>query len=70
MKNSPGTVWAYTSCNPMIIGGIISHVAKMSIMEFAKKYLFDPMGITDYRWTVDPGGHATTAGRFIYGRSI
>jgi len=64
MKHSPGTVWAYTSCNPMIIGGIISHTAKMSIMDFAKKYLFEPMGIHNYRWTVDPSGHGTTAGSF------
>jgi CubicO group peptidase (beta-lactamase class C family) len=65
MKNKPGTVWAYTSCNPMIVGGIISHVAKMSIMDFAKKYLFEPMGITEYRWTVDSMGQATTAGSFF-----
>lgn len=64
MKNKPGTVWAYTSCDPMIIGGIISRVAKMSIMDFAKKYLFDPMGIKHYRWTVDPSGQGTTAGSF------
>lgn len=64
MKNTPGTVWAYTSSNPIIIGGIISHTAKMSITDFAKKYLFDPMGISDYRWTVDASGHATTAGSF------
>ena len=65
MKGPPGMVWAYTSCNPIIIGGILSHVAKMSIMEFAKKYLFDPMGITDYRWTIDSVGQATTAGSFF-----
>ena len=64
MKNRPGTVWAYTSCDPMIISGIISRVAKMSIMDFAKKYLFDPMGIRHYRWTVDPSGHGMTAGSF------
>lgn len=64
MKNEPGKVWAYTSCNPMIISGIISNVARTSIMNFAKLYLFDPMGITKYRWTVDPSGHGMTAGSF------
>ena len=64
MKDAPGRVWAYTSCDPMIISGIISHASKMPIMDFAKKYLFDPMGITDYRWTVDPAGHGMTAGSF------
>jgi CubicO group peptidase (beta-lactamase class C family) len=64
MKNKPGTVWAYTSCDPMILSGIISRVAKMSIMDFAKKYLFDPMGIKHYRWTIDPSGYGMTAGSF------
>lgn len=64
MKNRPGTVWAYTSCDPMILSGIISRTAKMSVMDFAKKYLFGPMGITHYRWTVDASGYGMTAGSF------
>lgn len=64
MKDTPGRVWAYTSCDPMIIGGIISQATKMSIMDFARRYLFEPLGITRYRWTVDPSGHGMTAGSF------
>ncbi|MDN5287197.1 MAG: 6-aminohexanoate-dimer hydrolase [Mucilaginibacter sp.] len=64
MKNDPGKVWAYTSCDPMIISGIINHVAHVSIMDFAKKYLFAPMGIVNYKWTVDPSGNGMTAGSF------
>lgn len=33
-------------------------------MDFAKKYLFHPMGIKHYRWTIDPSGHGMTAGSF------
>lgn len=64
MKNEPGKVWNYTSCDPMIISGIIHKVSGMSIMDFAAKYLFGPMGITRYRWTVDPAGQGMTAGSF------
>ena len=64
MKNAPGKVWAYTSCDPMIISGIIKHVAHMSIVDFAKKYLFAPMGIVNYKWTVDSSGNGMTAGSF------
>lgn len=64
MKHKPGTVWAYTSCDPMILSGIIARVAGMPVMDFAKKYLFDPMGIRNYRWTTDPVGHGMTAGSF------
>lgn len=64
MKDKPGAVWAYTSIDPMIMSGIIARAAKMSIMDFAKKYLFDPLGIKQYRWTVDPSGQGMTAGSF------
>lgn len=64
MKDKPGSVWAYTSCDPMIISGIIGGVAKMSVMDFARKYLFEPMGIKRYKWAVDPAGHGMTAGSF------
>ncbi|MGN6416075.1 MAG: serine hydrolase domain-containing protein [Pseudobacter sp.] len=64
MKDRPGSVWAYNSSAPMIMSGIISRTAGMSVMDFAKKYLFEPLGITHYRWTVDPAGHGMTAGSF------
>ncbi|WP_259068055.1 serine hydrolase domain-containing protein [Mucilaginibacter sp. X4EP1] len=64
MKNEPGKVWNYTSCDPMIISGIIVKVSGISIMDFAAKYLFTPMGIIHYRWTVDPAGQGMTAGSF------
>lgn len=64
MKNEPGKVWAYTSCDPMIISGIISQAAHMSVMEFARKFLFDPLGISNYIWTTDSAGHGMTAGSF------
>lgn len=64
MKNKPGTVFSYTSSNPMILSGIISKVAHMSVMDFAAKYLFNPLGITHYKWTVDPSGNGMTAGSF------
>jgi CubicO group peptidase (beta-lactamase class C family) len=64
MKNAPGKVWNYTSCDPMIVGGIIRRASGMSIKDFAAKYLFGPMGITNYRWTVDPSRQGMTAGSF------
>ena len=36
----------------------------MPVMNFAAKYLFEPLGITEYRWTTDPSGHGMTAGSF------
>ncbi|QNK62876.1 serine hydrolase [Pedobacter sp. PAMC26386] len=64
MKYKPGTVWSYTSIAPMILSGVINKATGVSIMEFAKKYLFGPLEISDYKWTVDPAGHGMTAGSF------
>ncbi|WP_346318021.1 serine hydrolase [Chitinophaga sp. YIM B06452] len=65
LKNAPGKVWAYTSCNPVIVGGIISQTAGMPVQRFAEQYLFRPLGIRKYRWTMDATGHVTTAGSFF-----
>lgn len=64
MKTSPGELWSYTSVNPMICSGILTNATGMSVVEFAKKYLFDPLGIQNYKWTIDPAGNAMTAGSF------
>lgn len=65
MAQAPGMQWAYTSANPMILGGVIAQATHMSIMEFADRYLFKPLGIEHYRWTTDPAGHGMTAGSFF-----
>lgn len=64
MKYKPGEIWSYTSVDPMILSGVISKASGMTIMAFAEQYLFKPMGIVDYKWTVDPAGHGMTGGSF------
>ncbi|QGK74009.1 serine hydrolase [Flavobacterium sp. SLB02] len=64
MKDKPGEVWAYTSIDPVILSGVIRKATNMSVMDFAKKYLFDPLEISHYKWTIDPSGNGMTAGSF------
>jgi len=64
LKDAPGSVWAYSSINTMILGGIIAHASKMTVSEFADKFLFKPLGIVNYRWSKDPMGHEMTSGSF------
>ncbi|NRA51148.1 MAG: hypothetical protein HRU12_18640, partial [Phaeodactylibacter sp.] len=35
-----------------------------TLMDFAKKNLFDPMGIENYRWYITPNGRGYAAGSF------
>ncbi|UHG94628.1 serine hydrolase domain-containing protein [Spirosoma oryzicola] len=60
----PGLNWSYNSNEPMLVGEIIARASGMSVMEFAKKNLFQPLGIIDYKWTVSPKGQGMTAGSF------
>lgn len=64
MKNKPGEIWSYTSINPMILSGILKKATNMSVKDFAAKYLFGPLDISFYKWTVYPSGNAMTAGSF------
>lgn len=64
LKNMPGHIWSYTSCDPVILGGIVSKAAGYPVTELARQFLFEPMGIKKYRWTIDPAGNAMTAGSF------
>lgn len=64
LQRQPGINWSYSSNDPMIMGEVITRASGMTIMEFAKKYLFNPLGINDYKWTISPKGRGMTAGSF------
>jgi CubicO group peptidase (beta-lactamase class C family) len=64
MAHAPGTHWAYTSAAPLILSGVLARATRMSVPDFAARYLFAPLGITHYRWTTDPAHQAMTAGSF------
>jgi CubicO group peptidase (beta-lactamase class C family) len=52
----------YNSGCPMIIAGIIEKASKMRLDRFAEKYLFNPLGIDDYRWIKDLTGFCHAGG--------
>lgn len=61
----PGEQWAYASADPVILGDIIARASHLTVMAFADRYLFKPLGIVYYRWTTDPAHHGMTAGSFF-----
>jgi CubicO group peptidase (beta-lactamase class C family) len=50
LKFSPGSNWLYCDGNNQVVSGIVAQTTEMTLEEFGKKYLFDPLGIKDYRW--------------------
>lgn len=58
----PGTFWYYNSGGSMALGAIIYRVSGLHADRFAKKYLFDPLGIDDYDWWYIDEGYPHTGG--------
>jgi len=54
MIDTPGTKGRYNSGNPITVGWLIEKYSGMPLREFAAKYLFGPMGITDFKWNFKP----------------
>jgi CubicO group peptidase (beta-lactamase class C family) len=54
--HEPGTRFSYCSGNFHLLAGIIRKVTGMTPKEFARKYLFAPLGIKGVIWPADPDG--------------
>lgn len=56
MAETPGTRFEYCNGSSFLLSAIITETTGMSALEFAKKYLFGPLGITDVIWPTNPQG--------------
>lgn len=64
LRHEPGMNWAYTSVEPELLGVIIQRTSKMTIVEFADNYLFEPLNIKEVDWFLSPEGRGYAAGSF------
>ena len=55
-ENSPGQVFNYNSATSHLLSGILSRSTRTSTLDFAKKNLFEPLGIRSAYWHQDPQG--------------
>ncbi|MBC7935513.1 MAG: serine hydrolase [Rhizobacter sp.] len=51
MKTTSEAVWKYNSGGVQILAEIIKSVSGDNVDKFAEKYLFEPLGIKNYKWT-------------------
>jgi len=56
MEAEPGTRFKYNSGALHLLSGVISQATGLSALEFGKKHLFGPLGISDIIWPIDPQG--------------
>lgn len=46
----PGTLFNYSGGNTNLLGEIVKRSSGLNASDFSGQYLFEPLGITDYRW--------------------
>lgn len=51
MANDPGTRWVYNSGASHLLSAIIEQTTKYPTLDFAREFLFGPLGISDVIWT-------------------
>lgn len=54
MEHPPGTFPAYSNEGVYLLSVILSKATNLSALNFAQKYLFAPLGISDVAWSYDP----------------
>ncbi|MDQ0255146.1 CubicO group peptidase (beta-lactamase class C family) [Evansella vedderi] len=57
LRNKPGGSIHYNCGNSHLLGIILKEATGSSLDQFAEKYLFNPLNITDYQWKTDPKGN-------------
>ncbi len=62
LANTPGEKWVYADINAVLVGAIIEETSGMNLRDFAKKYVFDPLGITEFYWYTNAANQTGGAG--------
>jgi CubicO group peptidase (beta-lactamase class C family) len=58
VTSEPGSSFAYCSPGMHLLSAILSRASGMSALDFAHRYLFEPLGITDASWPADSAGNS------------
>lgn len=54
--HEPGTVWNYSSGDPMLLSGLFNRALGISAFQFGLEHLFSPIGIPQIIWENDSSG--------------
>jgi CubicO group peptidase (beta-lactamase class C family) len=60
MVYEPGEEFVYSSGNSMLLSGILENATGQTAEDFTAEHLFEPLGITDWRWHSGPKGITNT----------
>ena len=62
LTREPGTKWVYADINAVLVGAIIEEQTGMSLKDFAKQYVFDPLEIKEFYWYTNASNQTGGAG--------
>ncbi|MEQ9305291.1 MAG: serine hydrolase [Marinoscillum sp.] len=62
LANEPGEKWLYADINAALIGAIIEETSGLSLRDFAKNKVFEPLGITQFYWYTNAANQTIAAG--------
>jgi len=62
MDSEPRTKWVYNSGGSMLMAEIIRSTTGMQADDYARRYLFGPLGISSFHWKRTPTKHPDTEG--------
>lgn len=62
LANEPGEKWVYADINAALIGAIIEEKSGMSLKDFAKQKVFDPLDIKEFYWYTNAANQTVAAG--------
>ena len=57
LLEEPGTQWRYNNKGCNLLPGIVSKIAGQRMDKFIGKRIFEPLGITDWSWSLDKAGN-------------
>ena len=70
VRTTPGTEFDYIDVNPVLVGATVSQVTGMPEQQYAAKRLFEPLGMSHYRWDGADGKGAVSGGWGLRLRSV
>jgi len=62
MRDIPGEVFSYCTGGIIALGEVIHQSSQKPVDDFSREYLFEPLGISNYRWEYSPIGEVDTGG--------
>ena len=56
LNGEPGKTFRYNSLNTYLLSAVVQEITHMSLAEFVRSRLFEPLGITQFHWETCPRG--------------